>query len=236
MRYSNYKTTLKQYLRKNYKEYLLVSLLFLIGLFIGVMIINNAKESQTTEIISYINEFITKYKKLENINQRALIIDKIKKNLLFSLILWLAGTTVIGIPIVLTIILLRGTILGFTISSISISIGPLKGAWFCLCTMLIQDFLYIPAILSIGVSSIKLYKSIIKDKRRENIKYEIIRHSLISFFMIIILVISAIAENTISIKLLKAFIKYFWNFLKKLFTFFEMFDITYVSYVNMNEG
>lgn len=209
MRYSKYKNILKQYVRNNYKEYLLVSLLFLIGVFIGVMIINNVKANQITEIISYINEFITKYKKLENINQMALIIDTIKKNLLFAIIIWIAGTTVIGMPIVLTIILLRGTILGFTISSITIAMGPLKGLLFCLLAILLQNIFYIPAILSIGVSSIILYKSIVKNKRRDNIKFEIIRHTLISFFMIIILVISAIIENTISIKLLKAFIKYF---------------------------
>lgn len=209
MRYSKYKNILKQYVRNNYKEYLLVSLLFLIGVFIGVMIINNVKANQITEIISYINEFITKYKKLENINQMALIIDTIKKNLLFAIIIWIAGTTVIGMPIVLTIILLRGTILGFTISSITIAMGPLKGLLFCLLATVLQNIFYIPAILSIGVSSIILYKSIVKNKRRDNIKFEIIRHTLISFFMIIILVISAIIENTISIKLLKVFIKYF---------------------------
>lgn len=209
MRYSNYKNTLKQYIRNNYKEYLLVSLLFLIGIFIGVMIINNTRESQATEITTYINEFITKYKNIENINKVVLIIDTIKKNLLFALVLWLAGTTVIGMPIVLTIILLRGTILGFTISSISMTIGPFKGLLFCLLAILLQNIFYIPAILSIGVSSIKLYKSIVKDKRRENIRFEIIRHTLISFFMIILLVLSAIIENTISMELLKTFIKYF---------------------------
>ncbi len=209
MRYSNYKNTLKQYIRNNYKEYLLVSLLFLIGIFIGVMVINNTRESQATEITTYINEFITKYKNIENINKMVLIIDTIKKNLLFALVLWLAGTTVIGMPIVLTIILLRGTILGFTISSIAMTLGPFKGLLFCILAILLQNIFYIPAILSIGVSSIKLYKSIVKDKRRENIKFEIIRHTLISCFMIILLVLSAIIENTISMELLKTFIKYF---------------------------
>ena len=209
MRYSNYRDTLKDYIRNNYKEYLLVSLLFLIGIFVGVMIINNSKESQISEITTYINEFITKYKQIENINKLALIIDTIRKNLLVALILWLAGTTVIGMPIVLTIILIRGTILGFTISSIAITLGPLKGILFCLLAIFLQNIFYIPAILSIGVSSIKLYKSIVRDKRRENIKLEIIRHTLISGFMIILIVMSTIIENAISLELLKMFIKYF---------------------------
>ena len=209
MRYSYYKDTLKNYVKNNYKEYLLVCILFLIGIFVGVMIINNCKDTQLTEITTYIKDFITKYKEIENINISSLIIDSIKKNLLFAIILWLAGTTVIGMLIVLIMILLRGIILGFTVSSITIALGFFKGTVFTISSILLQNLLYIPAILTIGVSSIKLYKSIIKDKRRENIKIEIIRHTIISFFMVILIVISVFIESFISIKILKNIIKYF---------------------------
>lgn len=209
MRYSYYKDTLKNYVKNNYKEYLLVCFLLLIGVFVGVMIINNCKDAQLTEITSYIKDFITKYKEIENINISSLIIDSIKKNLLFAIVLWVAGTTVIGMLIVLIMILLRGIILGFTVSSITIALGFFKGTVFTISSILLQNLLYIPAILTIGVSSIKLYKSIIKDKRRENIKIEIIRHTIISFFMVILIVISVFIESFISIKLLKNIIKYF---------------------------
>ena len=56
MRYSNYKNALKNYIKINYKEYILISLIFLIGIFVGVMIINNSKESQISEISTYIND------------------------------------------------------------------------------------------------------------------------------------------------------------------------------------
>ena len=209
MRYSNYKNALKNYIKINYKEYILISLIFLIGIFVGVMIINNSKESQISEISTYINDFITKYKEIDNINKVSLIAESIKKHLLLAIILWLAGTTVICMPIVLIVVLLRGIVLGFTISSITITLGTLKGILFCVSSIALQNILYIPAILTIGVSSIKLYKSIIKDKMRENIKIEIIRHTIISVLMVILLVLSAIIENLISIKILKNIIKYF---------------------------
>ena len=209
MRYSYYKDTLKNYVKNNYKEYLLISMLFIIGIFIGVMIINNCKDAQLTEITTYIKDFITKYKEIENINISRLIIESIKKNLLFAIILWLAGTTVIGLLIVLIMILLRGIILGFTISSIAITLGFFKGMIFIIASIFLQNLLYIPAVLTIGVSSIKLYKSIIKDKRKENIRIEIIRHTIISLLMVILIVISVFIGNLISIKILKNIIKYF---------------------------
>lgn len=209
MQDSKWKLVLKNYVKNNYKEYILTSLIFIIGLFIGVMIINNSTETQSSEITTYLNEFITKFKGIQNINKTSLIFTSIKNNIILAVIIWVAGTTVIGLPIVLIAILLRGLILGYTISAVTLTLGASKGIIFCLISIFLQNILFIPAVLTLGVSSIKLYKSIMKDKRRENIKVEIIRHTIISAIMILVLVISSLIENVISITLLKSFIKYF---------------------------
>ncbi len=209
MQDSKWKLVLKNYVKNNYKEYILTSLIFIIGLFIGVMIINNSTETQSSEITTYLNEFITKFKGIQNINKTSLIFTSIKNNIILAVIIWVAGTTVIGLPIVLIAILLRGLILGYTISAVTLTFGASKGIIFCSISIFLQNILFIPAVLTLGVSSIKLYKSIMKDKRRENIKVEIIRHTIISAIMILVLVISSLVENVISITLLKSFIKYF---------------------------
>ena len=209
MQDSKWKLVLKNYVKNNYREYILTSLIFIIGLFIGVMTINNSTETQSSEITTYLNEFITKFKGIQNINKTSLIFTSIKNNIILAVIIWVAGTTVIGLPIVLIAILLRGLILGYTISAVTLTLGASKGIIFCLISIFLQNILFIPAVLTLGVSSIKLYKSIMKDKRRENIKVEIIRHTIISAIMILVLVISSLVENVISITLLKSFIKYF---------------------------
>lgn len=209
MNISSWKTILKEYIKNNFKEYLLVCILFIIGIFIGVMTINFSNEKNIEEIEKVINEVVNNYKKVENINNLQLTFQSIKRNVLFAIILWTGGTTIIGLPIVLLSILIRGVILGFTISSITVALGTLKGILFCIVSVVLQNILYIPAILTIGVSSIKLYKSIITDKRKENIKIEIIRHTIISTIMIAVLVLSTIIENFISLKIIKKIIKYF---------------------------
>ena len=199
----------KQYIINNYKSYILVALLFIIGIFIGVMIINNCPDSQITDVNSYINDFVIKFKEVDNLNKIDLIVTSIKNNMILALILWIAGTTVIGLPIVLIIILFRGLVLGYTISAITCTFGTLKGIGFCLASIFLQNIIFIPAVLTLGVSSIKLYKSIIKDKRKENIKVEIIRHTVISILMCILLIMSSILENIVSTTILKKIIKYF---------------------------
>ncbi len=54
----------------------------------------------------------------------------------------------------------------------------------------------------------KLYKSIVKDKRKENIKLEITRHTIFSVLILFILEISAFVEVYVSTNLLQICAKY----------------------------
>lgn len=203
------KNIIVNYVLNNVKEFILTLLIFIIGIFIGVIIINNCSETQGQEITTYILEFIERFKNIGSLDRTALVIDSIKNNIILAVIIWLAGTTVIGMPVVLAMILFRGLCLGYTISGISYTLGRGKGILFCIVSLCAQNILFIPALLSIGVSSIKLYKSIIKDRRKENIKIEIIRHTVFSLLMLLILVISSFIENIISVNLLQNMIKFF---------------------------
>lgn len=87
--------------------------------------------------------------------------------------------------------------------------GLSKGLLFIAITILAQNIIFIPTILALAVSGFKLYKSIIKDNRKENIKLEIIRHTLFSLVMLILLAIASLVEIFVSTNILKMCIKYF---------------------------
>ena len=203
---SHIKELIIKYIKNNSKEYILTILIFLIGLFIGVMFVNNCSEDKIELINEYILQFEEKFKQIEKIDKNSLFISSIKSNMLLAIGLWIAGTTVIGMPIVLGIVLYRGFCLGATISSISMALGIGKGIIFSICALALQNIFFIPAIITIGVSSIKLYKSIIADRRKENIKIQIFSHTIISLLMLAVLIFSSFIENEISVILLKLFI------------------------------
>ena len=205
---SNFKKVMLEYTKSNSKEYILVILIFIIGLFLGVMFINNCSDEKANIITTYISNFIERFQNIENINHAALLLSSIKNNVILLITIWIAGTTIIGMPIVLGLILFRGFCLGYTISAITITLGLKSGIIFCLLTLFLQNILFIPALLTTGVSSIKLYKSIINDRRKENIKISIIKHTMISIIMLGFLLMSSFIENEISIRLLQLGMKY----------------------------
>lgn len=198
---------LKNYIKNNIKEYIITALIFLVGIFLGVMFINNSKESQREEIHGYIENYIT-INKENDIDNQSMLNSNIKDNMLLAVILWFTGTTIIGIPIALGIILFRGFCLGYTIAATISTIGMWKGISFIFSLLLLQNIIFIPAILTLGVSSIKLYKSIIKDRRKENIKIGIIRHTIISILMLLLMILSAIVETQLSTRIFKKITKY----------------------------
>lgn len=148
--------TIYQHLKNNSKEYILLTLIFLIGIFLGVMFVNNIQETQRGEIASYLNNFIDKLKSTEKLESTVILKTIIIENIFLAITLWFFGTTVIGIPIVFGIILYRGFCLGYSISSIILTVGIGKGIIFVLISMLLQNIIFIPAIIAIGVSRIQI--------------------------------------------------------------------------------
>lgn len=91
----NIKSTISQHIANNSKEYILVTLIFLVGIFLGVMFINNTQETQITEITSYLNNFLDKLKNIEELNNIELLKMTIIENIILAISLWFFGTTVI---------------------------------------------------------------------------------------------------------------------------------------------
>lgn len=198
---------IKDNILNNTKSYFIVIIIFTVGIFLGVMFINQTENK--IEIEKYINTYVDETKVIQNGDYLGELQKDIKNNIILVLLLWFAGTTIIGLPIVLGIILFRGFCLGYTIASCVYVLGKMKGIIFIIITVFLQNIIFIPALMVLGVSSIKLYTSIVKDRRRENIKLSILKHSIISFIIMIILILSSIIKIEISYRLIVNLIKYF---------------------------
>ena len=113
-----------EHINCNLKDYLVLSIIFIIGVMIGVILINNSSEQSKTELSGYINGFI------DTIKNEKYEVDRIKltqisiiENIKIIVIIWFAGSTIIGIPLIYLITAYKGFCIGYTISAIISSLG-----------------------------------------------------------------------------------------------------------------
>lgn len=200
--------TIIKHIENNKKQYAIVGILFLIGLVIGVSFINNIDTNSKQNMSDYIINFIEALKTDYQIDKINLLRSTIINYLITAIIIWFMGSTVIGIPIVYLIVIFKGFSLGYTISCIITTLGTAKGILFSITSLFAQNIIIIPCILAIAVSGIKLYGAIMKDKRKENIKLEIVRHTVFSLVMTGLLIVSSFVEVYLSSNLLSICINF----------------------------
>ena len=205
---SKIKEIVFSHIENNLREYIIFTVIFLIGIVIGVIFINNVSENQGLEITNYITSFVSSLKENNEINDFVLLKDSIKKNVVLAAILWFMGSTVIGISIVYLIVAFRGFCLGYTISSMIATFGLWKGILFILSTIFLQYIIFIPCIIALSVSGMRLHNSIMKDRRKENIKLEVLRHTVFCTFILVFMIISSFIEVFVSKNILINIVKY----------------------------
>lgn len=202
------RNTIFEYVKENLRSYLILIIIFFIGLLLGVVFINNINEVQSKQISEYISNFINSVKENYQISTNSLLITSIINNLCIAILLWFLGSTVIGVPLIYLVIGYKGYCIGYTIAAVTATLGTGKSIAFIFATMLLQNIIYIPTIITLAVSGIKLYRLIMEDRRKENIKVQILKHTIFSVLMLILLLFSSVIETYISGNLSQIILKY----------------------------
>lgn len=197
-----------EFIQTNSKTCLILLIIFFIGVLLGVIFVNNCKETQENQIKSYIQNFVDGIRENYQISSTKLLWNAIMKNFITALVLWFLGLTLIGVPLIYLFIGYKGYCIGFTAASIIATLGGAKGTLFIASTMLLQNIIYIPIIIALATSSVKLYKKIMEDRRRENIKKQILKHTIFSVFMLVILILNSFIEAYISGGISSMLLKY----------------------------
>lgn len=197
---------IKCHVMKNINLYILSGVFIIIGIVAGVLFYNLIDEKIQEPVNDYIYSFIQNIKEGYEFDNNEMLKNTMINNTIFTVFLWFIGCTVIGLPIVYGCISFKGFSLGYTICTIIGVLGTSKGIMFCILSLFCQNIFAIPAYLALGVSCNKLYKSILKDKRKENIKIEIVRHSIFCILILCILIVSSMIEVYVSSSLARLYI------------------------------
>ena len=196
------------YIKENRRYYLIAFGFFFIGFIISLLFINNLGQEQLNEISEHIKELSNNFINSEKIDYIKLLKQSIFSNVIIIFVIWLASSTIIGIPIVYAEVTYRGFILGYTIGCVLITLGIKDGTFFNISALLLHNIIFIPVLLATAVSGMKTYKSIIENREKENIKIKFLRHTIFSIIMLILLIISSVVEVYFSTNLTKLILEF----------------------------
>lgn len=156
---AKFRSPLANYFRNNLGFLLLVSLFFILGITAGALGIQFLSVDQESKLVEYLDAFFAGFS-VEPVDTVLLAERSILNNLQIILVIWFLGLTVIGIPLILLVVLLRGFVLGFTVGFL-----VQKKAWqgiAVVCLSIVpQSLLYVPALILAGAAAVSFSLSLL---------------------------------------------------------------------------
>lgn len=164
---------LLKHIQGNVGIYFIVILFFVVGISSGAFTVKALSDQHKGELISYMQSFFQVLSQ-STFDAFSVLKQSLVNNLQTGILTWILGVTIIGIPLILLIIVIRGFIIGFTVGFLIEQMG-MKGFIFCVFAILPQNLFIIPGIIIIAVIAVSFSVMLIKTKLNKNYQVDMVR-------------------------------------------------------------
>lgn len=189
--------------------YILVTLVLVAGIVLGSFTVKMLSETQKQELLNFVESFFSSVGDVY-IDSSAVFYTSVLNNLKTALIISLAGFFVLSFPLIPAVVFFRGYILGFTVGFLASEYG-IKGCIFAAFSILPQNIIALPVIISVAVTGIYYAAEVIKNRKRMN-RREYLNmtgsYVLLNFGFCLLLVLAGLIEGYISPIFIKIFSTY----------------------------
>ena len=146
-------------------------------------------------VYNSLNDYITNIGSIKlNIKE---FLSNFLLNILYVLIIWILGISVVGLPIVIIVIFFKSFLVSFTVSSFIINY-KIKGLLYSLIYIFPHMIVNLLIYIYLGIYSIKLSISIIKaifSKKSINFKNSMVSYLKIFIFSFILIIVTTLYET-----------------------------------------
>ena len=193
-------SNINKHIQQNFWLYIISILCIFTGIILGIYSVKYMGEYERNNLVNYLMNFVEP-SNTNGVSYKLILLQSIKNNLPVIIFLWFLGLTIVGIPIIIIINLLKGFTVGFTFSFMISGLGK-SGVGIAILGVLPQNLIYIPCIIFASVVSMEFSILILKSKFSKqwtsSISSRIIYYSLIFIVIIIILFVGIIIESYIA--------------------------------------
>lgn len=207
---------INKHIQENFWLYIISILCVFTGIILGIYSVKYMGDLERNNLVNYLMNFIEP-SNTSGISYKLIFLQSVKNNLPVIIFLWFLGLTIVGIPIIIVINLLKGFTVGFTFSFMISGLGK-SGVGVAILGVIPQNLIYIPCIVFASVISMEFSIMLIRNKFNKqwtsSTMSRIIYYSVIFMVIIIFMFIGTIIESYIAPYFIKSLINNFGSVMK----------------------
>lgn len=146
MKNKKYQNVVAMHFREHSSIYLFVVVLFLMGVIFGAIIVNSLSFTQKEDLFYYLSQFFGQVSDGKVADSKDLFYQSFFHNSKFVGLMWILGVSIIGLPITLILLFMKGMVVGFTVGFLVNQMGW-EGFVLSFVSVLPQNLLIIPVFI-----------------------------------------------------------------------------------------
>ncbi|HCF49453.1 MAG TPA: stage II sporulation protein M [Syntrophomonas sp.] len=201
----NLRFKLKEHFRENRIQYCMVVALFTLGLIMGAFKVGDLDGAVRERLLQMIDLYLGGQ---EGVYGPTVFVSALINQGRFMLAIWALGLTVIGIPLILAVIFMRGFSLGFTVGFLFQEKAG-QGVLLTFISLLPQNLIYIPVLLIVSVVAVNFSLYIVRGRsyRKAPLGVSLLGYTSLFGVLMLVFMLGAFIEAYLVPWLLHSFIK-----------------------------
>ncbi len=209
---SDFLDVLRDYIQRNVALLFFLVILFVSGIAFGAFGVNALDDSQKSELVYYLDIFFASVgDSYGGPSGKEIFWHSFLNDLKVAGLIWFLGMTVIGVPVILSLVFLKGFMIGFTVGMLTFQQG-LQGLVISFIAVFPQSLISVPALFLISFSALNFSLLVLKNRwnrSREPIAPVFFRHLMLALLSVVVFALASIVEGYISPVFLQFFLRLF---------------------------
>lgn len=192
--------TIQHHMEDHLSLYVFTTVLFIMGIVFGSLIVGALTVEQRQDLLGYLQHFFNGLDQGNIADPNVALKHTAAHHLKYIGLMWLLGLSVIGAPLVLVLIFLKGLVIGFTVGFFVRELSW-NGLWFAFLSVFPQNLIVVPALLIVSVASIGFSLLLLRNRfiqRHGTIYPQFMSYSFLVMVMACVLVFASFFEAYIS--------------------------------------
>ena len=204
------KLAIISHVREHSSIYLFITVLFLMGVIFGAIVVNSLNFTQKQDLYYYLSRFFGQVSEGEFASGAEMFKQSYFHNIKYVGLMWLLGISIIGLPVILILLFMKGIVVGFTVGFL-VNQMNWNGFLLSVVSVLPQNLLIIPAFIVVGTVavsfSLKMIRQQFMKRTNEPIFQLLTRYTILMVGISVILLLSSAFEAFASPVLMKGVVE-----------------------------